>query len=119
MALQLDPPCRCPHSGLWERFGEIIGPTPPSRTLRPGETIPLDETVQISTGGAYLLPAGATRLTTRCTGSVTVMFSTAGKMESNICESTDGTANQTNIVTGATQVTFWLGIGALADVTVT
>lgn len=98
----------------------IIGPTPPSRTLRPGETIPLDETVRILTGGDYLLPAGATRLTTRCTGSVTVMFSTGpGKMESNTCESADGTANQTNIVTGATQVTFRLGLGALADVTVT
>ena len=82
----------------------VIGPTPPSRTLQLGDAIPLDETVRISTSGNYPLPAGATRLVTRCTGSVTVMFSTGpGAMESNTCESADGTANQTNIVTGATQ----------------
>ncbi len=82
--------------------------------------IPLDDTVRINTSGDYPLPAGATRLVTRCTGSVTVMFSTGpGAMESNTCESADGTANQTNIVTGATQVTFQLDPGAFADVTLT
>ncbi len=98
----------------------IIGPTPPSRTLQLGDTIPLDETVRISTSGDYSLPAGATQIVTRCTGSVTVMFSTGpGEMASNTCESADGTANQTNIVTGATQVSFQLGAGAFADITLT
>ncbi len=106
---------------LWLSTSEtVIGPTPPSRTLQLGDTIPLDQTVRISTSGDYPLPARATRLVTRCTGSVTVMFSTGpGAMESNTCESADGTANQTNIVTGATQVTFQLGAGAFADVTLT
>ena len=98
----------------------LIGPTPPAVTLSPGDTIPLGTTVRVSVSGVYRLPVGANRLTTRCTGSVSVTFSTgSGPPQTNTCESPDGSANQTNIVTGATQVTFDLGAGALADVTVT
>ena len=95
-----------------------MGPTAPSRTLTPGETLPLGETVRVSMSGDYPLPSGANRLTTRCTGSVTVSFTTPSGSEMNTCESADGSANQTNTVTGATQVTFALGTGAFADVTV-
>ena len=98
----------------------MIGPTAPSRTIQPGATIPLGETVRISTSGAYLLTAGANRLTTRCTGFVSVTFSTGvGPPQTNTCESADGSSSQTNVVTGASQVTFGLGAGAFADVTVT
>ncbi len=95
----------------------MSGPTAPSRTLSLGETIPLGDTVRIQTSGDYPLPDGATSLRTRCTGSVTVMFTADSGSESNTCESAGGSANQTNNVTGATLVTFQLGPGAFADVT--
>ena len=87
-------------------------------TVFPGETLPLGTTVRVDAVGTYLLPAGATLLTTRCTGRVTVTFTPpGGATQNNTCESPDGSANQTNDVTGVTSVMYDLDADAFADVT--
>lgn len=88
-------------------------------TVSPGATLPLGPTVRVGTTGTYLLPAGAARLTTRCTGRVTVTFTPPGGPEqNNTCDSQDGSSSQTNDVTGVTSVVYTLDPGAYADVTV-
>ena len=68
--------------------------------------------------GDYLIPVGAILLTTRCTGSVAVTFSTGvGSPQTNTCSSPTGSSSMTNVVTGASRVTYELGAGAFADVT--
>ncbi len=97
---------------------EVAAPDPPP-VVTPGSTLPLGTTVRINTSGDYQLPQTATTLTTRCTGSVAVTFETMpGSPQTNTCDSATGSSSQTNIVTGASSVTYVLGTGALADVTV-
>ena len=88
-----------------------------NRPLRPGDTLPLGRTETITISGMYLLPAGADRITTRCTGGVTVEIPTAPP-QTNTCFSPDGSQSITNFVTGVSDVTYTFGAGASARVTV-
>ncbi len=96
------------------------GDTEPSNEpVSPGATLPLGTTVRIDEVGTYVLPAGATSLTTRCWGRVTVTFTPpGGATQSNTCQSPNGSANQTNDVTGVTSVMYEVDRGAYAHVTV-
>ncbi len=95
-------------------------PVPPLPTLNPGETLTLGTTVMLTMNGAYLLPAGATSITTRClTGEVSVTIETVpGSLQTNMCSSSTGSSRMTNDVTGASEVTYDFGAGASAEVTV-
>ena len=87
-------------------------------TVSPGATLPLGTTVRVNSVGTYMLPAGASALTTRCWGRVTVTFTPpGGATQSNTCESPDGSGNQTNDVTGVTSVMYDLDAGAYAHAT--
>lgn len=97
---------------------EMAAPDPPP-VVNPGSTLPVGTTVRVNTSGDYQLPQTATTLTTRCTGSVAVTFETTpGSPQTNTCDSATGSSNMTNIITGASSVTYVLGTGAFADVTV-
>ncbi len=84
----------------------------------PGDTLPLGTTVTITMDGEYQLPAGATRITTRCMGEVSVTIPGSQNPGPNTCSSSDGSNSQTNFVTGATSVIYAFGAGASAGVTV-
>ena len=86
-------------------------------TLLPGDTFELGTTETVTLIGNYLLPAGATTITTRCTGEVTIEIPMVPP-QTNTCNSPDGSANMTNPVTGASEVTYTFGEGAFASVTV-
>ena len=97
---------------------QTVGPATPTVTLQLGDTIPLDTTVRINQGGAYPLPMGAVSLRTRCFGSVELSFTPAsGVPQNDTCSSLDGSANQTNNVTGASDVTYSFSAGGFAHVT--
>lgn len=99
--------------------GGTTDPTDDPPTVSPGATLLLGTTVRIDAVGTYLLAAGASLLTTRCTGRVTVTFTPpGGATQNNTCQSPDGSSNQTNDVTGVTSVMYDLDPDAFADVTV-
>ena len=92
-----------------------------ARIVSPGATLPLEETVRLDAMGTYLVPAAASQLTTRCWGRVTVAYTLpSGATQNNTCETDppDGSANQTNIVTGVGSVMYDVGPDAFAHVTV-
>ncbi len=86
-----------------------------NRPLRPGDTLPLGRTETITISGTYVLPAGANRITTRCTGDVTVEIPSPA--QTNTCFGNGG-QSITNPVTGSLDVTYTFGTGASAKVTV-
>lgn len=87
-----------------------------NRPLRPGDTFALGIPETITISGTYGLPAGATSITTRCMGDVTVEIPTPSP-QTNTCFG-DGSQSITNLVTGASEVTYTFGAGASARVTV-
>ena len=93
------------------------GNGPPTPTLLPGDTFELGTTETLTLIGNYLLPAGATTITTRCTGEVTIEIPTVPP-QTNTCNSLTGSSSMTNPVTGASEVTYTFGEGAFATVTV-
>ncbi len=109
-------------AGVWAC--DILGLAPAdcdflalNRPLRPGDTLPLGRTETISLSGTYLLPAGATWITTRCTGDITVDIPTSPP-QTNTCFSHDGSQSIGNLIGGASEVMYTFGAGALASVTV-
>ncbi len=86
-----------------------------NRPLRPGDTFRLGIPETITLSGTYVLPAGANRLTTRCTGDVTVEIPSPA--QTNTCFGNGG-QSITNPVTGSLDVTYTFGTGASARVTV-
>ena len=93
-------------------------PASPTPTIEPGDTFSLGNSETLTISGVYMLPAGATLITTRCTGEVMVTFETVpGSPMTNTCQSS-GSSSQTNIVSGATMVMFGLVDDAFAQVTV-
>ncbi len=98
--------------------GSDDGSNVPTATLLPGDTFTLGISETLTVSGTYLLPGGATTLTTRCTGDVSVTFETVpGMPQTNTCDSPDESTSITNIVTGASSVTYDFGAGASAQVT--
>lgn len=110
----------CGGGGSSSGFDSATTTTDAPTTVEPGATLPLGSTVTIDQSGGYLLPAGASTITTQCFGQVTVTISRPGLTtpEVNTCSSPDGSANQTNVVSGAANVTYVLAMGATAQVTV-
>ncbi|MGI9303990.1 MAG: hypothetical protein ACR2RB_15015 [Gammaproteobacteria bacterium] len=93
-------------------------PTSPTPTIEPGDTFSLGESETLTISGAYMLPAEAALITTRCTGEVMVTFETVpGSPMTNTCQSS-GSSSQTNIISGVTMVMFGLVDDAFARVTV-
>ena len=85
----------------------------------PGETLPMGTTVKVDVSGTFGLPTGAVALTTRCFGTVVLTYAPpANWVESNTCESADGSSSQTNDVNLVTNVMYDVGPGAFAHVTV-
>lgn len=85
-------------------------------TLERGDTIPTGTTVRIDVGGTYQPTDGATSLTTRCTGRVTVSFETTpDSLQTDTCESPDGSSSQANNVSGGSRVMYELGPAVFAN----
>ncbi len=86
--------------------------------IEPGNQIPLNSKVKITQSGTYETPNGATLLTTRCCGSVTVAYTPPGEdKQSNSCQSAEGSSSQTNVITGVEKVDFTLTPGSHVEVT--
>ena len=92
----------------------ISGPGSPT-PLRPGDTFVLGITATLTISGTYGLPAGATSITYRGTGHITVEIPTGQQINTCFC---DGSTNFLNDVTGVSEVTYTFGAGASATVTV-
>ena len=92
---------------------------PSEPTVQPGDTLVVGQTETIAITGVYLLPAGATFLTTRCIGDIAVTIEAVpGSPVINTC-SGDGTSSQTNMVAGVSMVFYDVADGGFARVTVT
>ena len=88
-------------------------------TVQPGDTLALTRTEVVAVSGVYLIPPGATFLTTRCIGEVSVTIEAMpGNPMINTC-SGDGRSSQTNVVAGVSRVIYQVTGDAFAQVTVT
>ena len=65
--------------------------------------------------GSYTLPAGASTITTRCTGQVSL---TIPGSQTNTCSSAAGGSGMTNPVNGAGSVNYAFSAGSSARITV-
>lgn len=93
------------------------GSTNQLQTVNPGSTFPLGATVLINSDGPYIIPNGASILTTRCFGTATVAIP-GTPPQTNTCSSPDGSSSMTNSVTGVGAVTYTFSTGSSAQVTV-
>ena len=96
--------------------GRDLSSTP---TVQPGDALPVGSTETIAVSGFYVIPPGATFLTTRCVGEVSVTIeAVAGSPVTNAC-SGDGSSSQTTVVAGVGVVFYDVADGAFSLVTVT
>lgn len=85
--------------------------------IYPGNEIPFGTKVKIVESGIYRVPDGASIVTTRCFGTVTVSYTpTEGPTQSNTCQNHDGGSNQTNPIPGVDQIEFSLGQESYAEI---
>lgn len=104
--------CESSVTGTGEPFSSVP-------TVQPGDTLALSATEVVAVSGVYLIPPGATFLTTRCVGEVAVTIEAIpGNPMTNTC-SGDGSSSQTNMVAGVSMVTYQVTGSGFAHVTVT
>ena len=88
-------------------------------TIDSGQTFVIGETETVAVSGVYLIPAGATLITTRCFGAASLSFDTVdGQSITNTCDG-NGSSRQTNVITGVTMVIYEIAAGAFTQVTIT
>ena len=93
-------------------------PAPSSlQALAPGDIIPLETKVCIRSAGIYKLTHGASLLTTRCYGSISVSFQLPDSTsQTNSCNSPSGRTSQTNYISGVNEVFYSIQSGSYAEI---